>query len=121
MRISISAIAACCAILIPPMVSAEFKRIKSEAEFRELLTEKRLEGEGAWYFLRADGMSVGEVGNDSWVGAWVWSNGAHCSNGRIGRNPETGTICHYWEVDGDTARQLRDRGKGDVRVYLIGE
>jgi hypothetical protein len=121
MRISITAMAACCALLTPAPVSAEFKRITSEAEFRALLTEKRLEGDGAWYFLRSDGKSVGEVGKDSWVGAWIWSNGAHCSNGRIGKSPEIGTICHYWEVNGDTARQLRDRGKGDVRVYAIGD
>jgi hypothetical protein len=121
MRITIMAKVACCALLIPVPAFAEFKRIKSESEFRELLTDKRLENGEAWLLLQQDGKSIGEVEKQPWVGAWIWSDGAQCSNGRIGRNPETGTICHYWEVDGKTARKLSDLGKGDVMVYAIGE
>ena len=121
MRITFMAKVACCALLIPIPAVAEFKRVESESEFRNLLTDKRLESGEAWLLLQPDEKLIGEVETQPVVGAWIWSDGAQCSNGRIGKNPETGTICHYWEVDGKTARQLSDRGRSEIKVYAIGE
>jgi hypothetical protein len=109
----------CVLILSAQTATAEFKRISSEAEFKTLLTGKKLVGETAWFVLKANGMSTGKIGDENWVGAWVWNKGAYCSNGRIGTKPELGTKCHFWEVDGDKARLLRDRGKGETTVYRI--
>ena len=98
---------------------ADFKRIKSEAEFRKMVVGKTLANDRAQFVLTADGKSTGKVGSEKWVGAWVWHNDAYCSNGRLGKNPELGTKCHFWEIDGSTVRMLRDRGKGDTITYRL--
>lgn len=101
-------------------LAADFKRIKSEAEFVSAFAGKTLVDEnGGTYVIEADGTMSGKAPNGNKIrGAWQWSGRFWCRNVVVGTN-ELGTNCQTWEVDGSNYRVTRDKGRGKATVGQI--
>lgn len=93
---------------------AEFKPIKKEKDFRARLVDRKLtDANGNWTIIKSDGSQTGSFGGKTYKGAWTWNGKFWCRNGVIGKK-ELGTDCQLVEVDGNTARFTRSKGKGKL-------
>ncbi|TMV10238.1 dihydrodipicolinate reductase [Ruegeria sediminis] len=100
---------------------AEFKQVKKESQFQQQIVDRKLVGaNGDWTIIKADGSQSGEFNGNKYVGSWKWSGKYWCRNGVIGGR-ELGTNCQLVEVDGNSVRFIRDKGKGKVSVALTIE
>ena len=98
---------------------ADFKRIKTEAQFREIVVDKKIYGDDGWAQAHSNGKLTGNYGGKNMSGAWLWSGQLWCRNARLEDGPETGSDCQTWEVNGNQLRLTREKGKGRVSIYEI--
>lgn len=63
-----------------------FKRIKTEAEFRKFVVDKKLTSEGIWMTVQSDGKTKGFMFEKTFAAAWIWKNRMYCRNAVLGKN-----------------------------------
>ena len=120
--LKIATITACALFLSPLTASAEnfnFKQIKTEREFREIVVDKKIVGEGLTMIIHSNGSISGKVKKGKITGAWKWSGKYFCRNFRIGNEKDAGTDCQKMSVDGDHLQTIKNKGKGDASVLTI--
>ena len=74
--LKIATITACALLLSPLATSAQtfnFKQIKTESEFRELVVDKKLVAGWGTLVIHSNGSISGKVGKNKLAGAWKWS------------------------------------------------
>jgi hypothetical protein len=108
------------AVIVGGPLAAEFSRVKSEEQFRTNLVGKKYHDKyGNWFRWNADGTMSGKLkSKKKFSGAWVWSKKFVCRNVRIA-GEELGTDCQIIEVDGNSVRFTRKKGKGDSGVLTM--
>ena len=120
--LKIATITACALLLSPLATSAQtfnFKQIKTESEFRELVVDKKLVAGWGTLVIHSNGSISGKVGKNKLAGAWKWSGKYFCINFRIGNQKDAGTDCQKMSVDGDHLQSIKNKGKGDGAVLTI--
>lgn len=117
---SVFKIAAVVSIALATPVAADFKPIKSEADFLAIIGGKTLVDEhGGTYVVNGNGTMAGKTPKGVKLnGAWKWSGKFWCRNIVVGTK-ELGTNCQTWEVDGSAYRVTRDKGRGKTTVGQI--
>lgn len=111
----------CLAVLVAALATpaaAEFKRIATEKQMRDLVVGKKLATSNGYSVANADGTMTGEFGGKKFSGAWKWSGKFFCRNGVLG-GKEIGSDCQVWEIDGNQLRYTRQKGKGDSVIATI--
>ena len=99
-------------LLTPCLAAAEFKKVKKENQFRSQIVDQKLtDANGNWTIIKSDGTQSGKFNGKAYVGTWKWSGRYWCRNGKIG-GKALGTNCQLVEIDGNTTRFTRDKGKG---------
>ncbi len=99
---------------------AEFKKVKSEQQLRtELVGKKMYDEHGNWFRWNSDGTMSGKLkSKKKFAGAWVWNKKYLCRNAVVG-DKKLATDCQLIEVDGNTVRYTRNKGKGESRLLTI--
>lgn len=91
--------------------SAEsFKRVATEAEYRDLVVGKKSVYGSDWYKTKANGKIVGMRGGKKYRANWAWRDGFLCRTELTHRKD---TDCQLWEVSKSKIRITRTRGKGE--------
>ncbi|MDU8928739.1 hypothetical protein RXV86_15210 [Alisedimentitalea sp. MJ-SS2] len=105
------------AIALPGAASAEnWKRIKKEADFRNIFVGKKIVFDGGHGVVRANGKTDGKLNSGGgYHGSWVWSKRMYCRNLIINKK-ETGTACLKVEMDGNNVRMTHMTGARKGRV-----
>ncbi len=111
---------ACLAAFAATPLLAEFKQVRTEAEYIEKFVGKTLvDPDGNTFRVTADGKLTGKLTNGDKVrGAWKWNRRFWCRNVIVGGR-ELGTDCQKIEVDGNQYRLTRKKGRGEVRVGTL--
>lgn len=104
--------------LVAGPASAGFKWIKKEADFRQMIVGKKLVAESGWSIAHPDGRLVGKFKPGKLRGNWLWQGRYWCRNALVG-GKELGTNCQKVEIDGNTMRLTRDKGKGKVTLWTL--
>lgn len=95
-------------------VFADFKKIRKEADFRNLVVGKSVVADNSTVTIAADGTLKGKTADGKKiVGAWNWQGRFWCRNVVVDGNA-LGTNCQQFEIDGTAVRVTRDKGRGDV-------
>ena len=107
------------ALLAVPMASAEnFKRITKEAQFRELVVDRKGVSEAGWFIVHSDGTTSGNIFKKKFKAAWVWKNRMYCRNAVLGKE-QLGTDCQVVKISGDKVQFIRKYGKGGVGTSTL--
>jgi len=102
-----------------PALADDFKRIKTPAEFNEMVVDKKLVWGGGTATVRANGKTDGTLKKQGkYYGNWVFQKGFYCRN-LIIQKKETGTNCQLVEINGNKVRFTRNQGKGHVTLLSI--
>lgn len=104
----------CLAALIATAASADFKRIKTEADFRKAAVGKTLWLDKNYFTIRRRGKLDGKFGGEVVDGVWEWRDGFWC---RRLTSPRENFDCQLWEIDGKRFRVTRNKGSGRSFVY----
>lgn len=108
--------AICAASWSAPSWGDEFRRIESEAEFRELVVNRKLVlGENHAVF-RKNGKVTGNFAGKKLDGVWQWRDGYWC---RTLTTHSQNTDCQLMEISGNQLRGTRSRGTGKSFIYTI--
>ncbi|WP_170415092.1 hypothetical protein [Ruegeria atlantica] len=102
------------------VAQADYKRIKNADQFNTQLVGKKLTDEqGNVFIANADGtVSAKLTSGKKFSGSWVWNKKFWCRNGVLD-GKALGTDCQVWEIDGNSARMTREKGKGKTTVYKV--
>ena len=96
---------------------AEFKKIKTEAQFQKQVVGAKISNNGTWLVLSNDGKLTGKTAKgDKMNGVWKWNQGFFCRNLLIGKK-ELGSDCQVVAIDGNEVQFTREQGKGDAIVF----
>ena len=108
------------AIALPGIASAEnWKRIRTEKNYRSHVVGKTLTADWGWARSNADGTFVGEVkGQGKMQGAWKWQKGFWCRNFVL-KGKERGTDCQIIKRAGKKIHYTREKGRGATGVMTI--
>ena len=113
-RTLLSAALVIASISAAPAFADKWKTIRTEADFRSQVVDKKVTWNGNWGIINADGTAEGKLQKQgAYEGNWVWSGRFYCRNFVIG-GKATGTNCAKVEISGDKVRFLNDKGKGRV-------
>lgn len=110
--------AAALALALTTTATADFKRIKTEKQMRQLVVGKKLVTGNGYSFVNADGTLTGKFSGKKFSGNWIWNGRFWCRNGVLG-GKEIGSDCQVWEIDGNKLRYTRKKGKGDAVVATL--
>lgn len=89
-----------------------FKRIKTEANFRALVVDRKLTSDDAgWMIVKSDGKTEGHILGQKFNAAWVWNKRMYCRNAVLGKK-QLGTDCQVVKISGKTVQFIRKYGKG---------
>ena len=95
-------------------VDAAGKKIRTEAEFNQMVVGKTLSYPDGTFIKVTKGNLSGKAGNGQKItGAWNWQGRFWCRNVVVDGNA-LGTNCQQFEIDGTAVRVTRDKGRGDV-------
>mgnify|MGYP000023229086 CR=1 FL=1 len=111
----------CLALIVAALaspVAADFKRIKSEKQMRQLVAGKKVVSGNGYTVVNPDGTLTGKFGGKKFSGTWKWSGKFWCRNGTLG-GKEIGSDCQVWEIDGNKLRYTRNKGKGDSVISTL--
>ncbi|MGX9856267.1 hypothetical protein ACR03S_12605 [Limimaricola variabilis] len=116
----ITALSAGCAPM-PGEPTANFAPLTEQAAFEAAIVGKRLTIEDtsspSFLVVNAEGTMEGVYEGTAYAGTWQWRDGYFCRTGTFGFElPEN---CQLWEISGDRARSIRDRGQGSVSNYRL--
>lgn len=101
-------------------LGADMVRIKSEAEFRNVIVGKKLGFKVGHQIFHADGTITGMYKGYEMAGTWIWAGDTYCRTlGLVGRTPQND--CRTVAVKDNKAKITRNNGKGDPYVVTIGE
>lgn len=100
-----------------------FKKITTEAEFIQLavgrkmylVTDGKISSNDNYAISLKNGILKGKFSGKALKGNWAWRNGYWC---RTLATHNKDTDCQSFEVNGDTFRITRERGKGKVFTYI---
>ncbi len=108
------------ALAVPNIALAEnWKRIKSEAQFRALAVDRKSVNQHGWVLVKSDGSMTGKIsGQGKVVGKWAWGNGFFCRNINIGTT-KLGQNCQTVHASGNKVRFTRDKGKGQTSDWVL--
>lgn len=100
-------------VLASSALAQSFKRIKTEADFREMVVDRKAGGEWGWFMVKSDGTTTGKIFGKTFNARWVWKNKMYCRNAVLGKE-QLGTDCQVVKISGDKVQFIRKYGKGDV-------
>ncbi|MEX0339113.1 MAG: hypothetical protein AB3N11_08755 [Arenibacterium sp.] len=92
------------ALSAPLVEAANWKRIKSESAFLELVDGKSLSRGSSTAKIESGGKGSGKTESGRYTLNWVWDKGRYCRNFRFGNSDPTGTVCAKIHVDGNQIR-----------------
>ena len=95
-----------------------FKRIKKQEQFLELVAGKTLLGSGGHVTINADGTSTGKFEPGAYSAKWEWKGRYMCRTGKLG-DREIPYDCQKVEYDGKVMRFTREKGKGRVSDWTF--
>ena len=96
-------------------------RITTEAQYRELVVDRKLGSDYGWAIIHADGTISGVLAKKELIGVWTWEGEYLCRSGLYG-GKELPRDCQVIVVKGETVTFIRDEGKGRKNTYkLIAE
>jgi len=108
------------ALSVGPVLSADMVQIKTEAEFRKLIVDKKLDFKTGYQMFHADGKASGLYKGKELVGTWNWVGDTYCRTlGWEGGNAQYD--CRTVAVKGNTATITRKGGKGKSYNVTIME
>lgn len=111
---------ACAAMLaFASPAAADGKRITTEAEFRQLVVDRDLDGGELRIRSDAGGKLEGTSRGRSFSGTWKWVDDTYCRQ-VFSRGQDLGYDCQAVFVDGDTVTFIRKKGKGQKVKLRIG-
>ncbi|WP_425045120.1 hypothetical protein [Primorskyibacter sp. S87] len=96
-----------------------WKRIKTEADFMNIVVGKSLSGDFGKAKIKANGTGSGKTTRGQYKINWVWDNGRYCRNFRFGNKEPTGTICAHIDVAGNKVQFSNTSGKKTVSVWTM--
>ncbi|MGR3758672.1 hypothetical protein ACUXV3_00860 [Roseobacteraceae bacterium NS-SX3] len=112
---ALGAIAALPAFLFSPAAHADgFKRIQTEAEYRELVVGKRWHAGDGYVVAKPNGGLAGEFGGTKLKGAWAWRGDMFC---RTLQTHRVGTECQVVKINGNQMQIIQQRGKGKTQTF----
>jgi hypothetical protein len=100
--------------------SGPFKRLTTEAAFRDRVVGIPLVRDGGTVLIGADGSLRGTAGRRTSEGAWHWQGDFWCRSARF-PDRELPEACQVIEVSQDSVRFVTDEGEGDVVTYRRGD
>ncbi len=104
---------------VTAMAAEDWKRIKTESDFKSMVVGKSLSGDLGTAKIKANGSGSGKTANGKYKVNWVWDNGRYCRNFRFGDSEPTGTLCAHIDVAGDKVRFSNTDGKKSVSVWTM--
>jgi len=110
------------AILFGGVVHADYKRIKTADQFNaEIVDKKLIDENGNIFIANADGTISSKLkGGKKFSGSWVWNKKFWCRNGILD-GKALGTDCQKFEIDGNSVRMTREKGKGSSVIYTLAD
>ena len=93
-------------------------RITTEAQYRELVVDRKFGNDYGWAINHADGTMSGEFVNKELTGVWAWEGGYFCRSGLYG-GEEMPRNCQVVVVKGETITFIRDEGTGKKNTYTF--
>lgn len=101
-------------------VQADYKRIKNGTQFNaDIVGKKLVDEQGNIFVANADGtISAKLVDGKKFSGNWVWNKKFWCRNGVLD-GKALGTDCQVFEIDGNSVRLTREKGKGRTTIYSL--
>lgn len=93
--------------------------IRTEAQFREEIVEKKLVAGKAWITISENGTFSGRASkNEKITGRWVWSGRYWCRNAVVGTQ-KWQQDCQVIRIKGNTVIFIREKGKGLSAEWII--
>ncbi|MEX0305801.1 MAG: hypothetical protein AB3N12_00310 [Ruegeria sp.] len=102
------------------IAQADYKRIKTGSQFSaDVVGKKLVDDQGNVFVANADGtISAKLVSGKKFSGSWVWNKKFWCRNGVLD-GKALGTDCQVFEIDGNSIRMTRKKGKGSTTIYSL--
>lgn len=99
---------------------ADYKRIKNGTQFNaDIVGKKLVDDQGNVFIANSDGtISAKLVDGRKFSGSWVWNKKFWCRNGVLD-GKALGTDCQVFEIDGNSVRMTRKKGKGSTTIYNL--
>lgn len=95
-----------------------FKRIKSEADFRKHVVDKKLTADDIWMTIQSNGQTKGFMFEKNFAAAWVRKNNMYCRNAVLGKK-KLGTDCQVVRISGKNVEFIRELGKGPSGIMKL--
>ncbi|MEO9460978.1 MAG: hypothetical protein ABJG56_18490 [Lentilitoribacter sp.] len=109
-------LAMACLALPTSVFADDYKAIKSESQFKELVIGKKLWLKNNHFTAKANGKVVGNFNGNRMKGSWVWRDGYWC---RTLTTHSQNTDCQKWETNGSDFRVSREKGSGTSFIYTL--
>jgi hypothetical protein len=111
-------IAAIIAIVGTAAHAGNYKRVKKQDQFLELVNGKTILGSGGQVTINADGTSTGKFEPGAYSAKWEWKGKYMCRSGKLG-DREIPYDCQKVEYDGEKMRFTRNKGKGKASEWTF--
>lgn len=110
MKLGVAALAA--GVMVTQAAAGDFKRIKTEAEYREKIAGDKFVSGKDHVVIKENGKMSGKFGGKKLVGAWNWQQGYWCRTIRVG-GKDLGSDCQVVMASDTQMYLIRKQGKGD--------
>lgn len=105
-------------LMLSPAYSDAAKRIRKEAEFRQVVVGKTLANGAGSFVIASNGTMKGRFKRGAYRGNWAWSRGYFCRKAILGKT-KIAMNCLSVHVKDNAVLFGRDKGKGSQSQFVM--